>query len=145
MFKRKVLASLLCLAMCISMMPVHVASASDYQNLQGHYDVAPCMEYISDATHQFYIANGVAQMYAIVAGYSGQATKCQVTIELQEKGFIFWDTVNTWSATKAGEEMSFAKTCPVTSGKNYRMIVTVTVWSGSLSESQTLTSKSIKA
>lgn len=145
MFKRKIMASVLCLAMCISMLPVHNASASDFQNNQNNYDVAPCMEYILSAWHQFSITNGVAQMYATVSGYSGIATKCQITIDLQEKGLIFWSTVDTWSVTEADQNVSFSTTCPVTSGKTYRMVATVTVWSGSLSETQTLTSKSIKA
>ena len=145
MYKRRILASILCLAMCISILPAHQASASDFQNVQSNYDVAPCMEYISNARHQFSITNAVAQMYATVSGYSGIATKCQVTIELQEKGLIFWSTINTWSTTEADQNVSFSRTCPVTSGKTYRMIATVTVWSGNLSESQTLTSKTVKA
>ena len=145
MFKRKTLASVLCLVMCISMLPIHQVSASDFQNTESNYNVAPCMEYILNANHQFSITDGVAQMYATVSGYIGIATKCQVTIELQEKGLIFWSTVDTWTTTVADRYASLSTTSPVTSGKNYRMIVRVTVWSGSLSESQTLTSNTVKA
>lgn len=145
MCKRRIMASLLCLAMCISMLPVHQASASDIQNFQSNYDVAPCMEYIMNANQQFSITNSVAQMYATVSGHAGVATKCQVTIELQEKSLLFWSTVATWSTTVADRYASLTKNCTVTSGKTYRMIATVTVWSGNLSESQTLTSKTMKA
>ena len=130
--------------MCISMLPVHQVSASDFQNAQSNYNVAPCMEYILNVNHQFSITDGVAQMYATVSGYSGIATKCQVTIELQEKGLIFWNTVNTWSITESDRSASLTKNSPVTSGKSYRMIATVTVWSGSQSESQTLKSNTVK-
>lgn len=145
MFKRKILASMLCLVMCISMLPVHYASASDFQSAQNNYDVAPCMEYILNANQQFSITNGVAEMYATVSGHAGIATKCQVTIELQEKGLIFWSTVDTWSTTVADRYASLSTTSPVTPGKTYRMVVTVTVWSGNLSESQNMTSESMKA
>ena len=145
MFKRKILASMLCLAMCISMLPVHYASASDFQSAQNNYDVAPCMKYILNANQQFSITNGVAEMYATVSGHAGIATKCQVTIELQEKGLIFWSTVDTWSTTVADRYASLSTTSPVTPGKTYRMVVTVTVWSGNLSESQNMTSESMKA
>lgn len=145
MCKRRIMASILCLAMCISMLPAHQASANNVRDYENNYDVAPCMEYIMNANQQFSVTKGVAQMSATVSGHAGIATKCRVTIELQEKGLLFWSTVDTWSTTVDDRYASFSKNCPVTSGKTYRMVATVTVWSGSLSESQTLTSKTVKA
>lgn len=84
-------------------------------------------------------------MYATVDGHSSKATKCEITIELQEKGLLFWDTIETWHTVKYGRSAELETSKGVTSGKSYRIVTTVTVWGGTDSETQTITSDTIKA
>lgn len=103
------------------------------------------MEYIYDADYDFVISGGKAIMYAVVSGNSTKATKCEVTIELQEKGLVRWNTVESWTSTETGRRAELDVSLAVTAGKSYRMVMTATVWSGSDSETQTMTSKTLKA
>ena len=67
-------------------------------------------------------------------------------MELQERSLLFfWDTVETWSVEETGQRATISQTASVTSGTTYRAVATVTVWSGSQSETQTLTSDTVKA
>lgn len=106
----------------------------------------PCMEYINDSDCQFSISGSTANVYAFVSGASSLVTKCEITVELQERSLLFfWDTVETWTCSKSGYEAELEETASVTSGTTYRAVATVTVWSGSQSETQTLTSETVKA
>ena len=142
--KRKFLAAVLCLMMCIAAFPVPQAAAAA-PGTGGSGVIVPMMEYIYDADYDFAISNGNAVMYAIVRGHSSKATKCEVTVELQEKGLIFWNTVETWTSTENGRSAEVDVSHAVTEGKSYRMVTTVTVWSGTDSETKTMTSGALEA
>lgn len=103
------------------------------------------MEYIAGADYDFSVSNGQAMMYATVNGYASLATKCEITIELQEQKLLFWNTVKTWNTVEYGRRAELEVTRSVTSGKSYRMVTTVTVWSGTESETQTMTSGTLEA
>lgn len=104
------------------------------------------MTNIESALNRLSISNGVATIRAYVYGYSGLATKCEVTVKLQERTLgLFWTTVETWSDSQNGDSSSVSESTAVTAGKSYRTIATVTVWNGSSSESRTLTSETIVA
>ena len=107
--------------------------------------VVPLMDYIYDADYDFVVSDGKARMYAVVRGHSSKATKCEVTVELQEKGIIFWDTIRSWTQTENGRRAELDVSYNVTTGKSYRMVTTVTVWNGSDSESRSMTSEVLKA
>lgn len=139
--KKQFLSTVLCLLLCLTALPAPVALAAD----SGDYEVMPCMEYIYDADQVFSIDGGVASMYGYVEGAPGLATKCEVSIELQEKGLLLWNEVDTWTASRTGDYAKLSQTCDVTEGEKYRIVVTVTVWSGSDSETQTLKSDAIEA
>ena len=143
--RKKSFAAAMCLAVCLAAFPVPQAAAVDVSAESGYSEIMPMMEYIFDADYDFTINNGVAGMYALVRGNSEKATKCQVTVELQEKGLLLWSTVDTWTATENGRRAELDISRTVTAGKTYRMVTTVTVWSGSDSETKTMTSSSIKA
>lgn len=143
--KKKSFTAAMCLAVCLAAFPVPQAAAVDVSAESGYSEIMPKMEYILDADHNFTITNGVASMYALVRGNSEKVTKCQVTVELQEKGLLLWNTVDTWTATENGRRAELDISRTVTAGKTYRMVTTVTVWSGSDSETKTMTSSSIKA
>lgn len=63
--------------------------AADMDNNSGYTEIMPMMEYIANTNYNFFISNGKAKMHAVVEGLSQKATKCEVTIELQEKGLFF--------------------------------------------------------
>ena len=143
-WKKRGLAAALCMALCLVAFPVpQVMAAAPETGVES--EIMPMMEYIYDAKHNFVISNGEALMYALVRGNSEKVTKCQVTVELQEKGLLLWSTVDTWTATENGRRAELDISRTVTAGKTYRMVTTVTVWSGSDSETKTMTSSSIKA
>lgn len=139
--KKQFLSTVLCLLLCLTALPAPVALAAD----GGDYDVMPCMEYIYDADQVFSIDGGVASMYGYVEGVPGLATKCEVSIELQEKGLLLWNEVDTWTSSRTGSYAELDLAHSVTEGEKYRIVVTVTVWSGSDSETQTLKSEAIEA
>ena len=135
---------ILCLALCLAAFPVPRAMAATPPGF-GDSEILPMMEYIYDADLDFAISNGTAYMYAFVNGHSAKATKCEVTVELQERGFLFWNTVESWTVTENARRAEVDVTHAVTSGEEYRMVATVTVWSGTASETKTLTSGGIEA
>ena len=139
--KKKCVAAALCLAACLAAFPMPRAMAAD---ANAGSEIMPMMEYINTVDHEFTISGGVANLYAVVSGYSG-VTKCEITVELQEKGLLFWDTVETWECTENSRRAEIDVSHRVTSGEKYRMVATFTVWSGTESETQTMTSKTVEA
>lgn len=81
---------------------------------------------------------------ASVSGYSGEATKCKITLSIQEKIGSSWKTVGTWSESQNSDTMLLSHSIKATKGHEYRAKATVTVWSGSRSESKTITTEAQK-
>lgn len=108
-------------------------------------DVMPFMTYINDADSQFSISKGTASVNAWVRGHTNVTTKCKVVVKLQVKSGTGWATVKTWTSEQNGQRASVNETLSVSSGKSYRAVTTVTAWSGSKSESKTITSDTVKA
>ena len=142
--KKRSFAAALCVALCLSVFPVPQAMAAS-PSTGGGSEIMPMMEYIYDADYDFVISDGKAVMHALVRGNSSEATKCEVTVELQEKGMLFWDTVETWTVTETGRRAEIDVSHKVTAGETYRMVTTVTVWSNSESETKTMTSGALEA
>lgn len=143
--EQKYLACVLCMVVCISIISAPRAAAVNDPTDNGYNAVVPLMDYIYDADYDFVVSDGRARMYAVVRGHSSKATKCEVTVELQEKGIIFWDTIRSWTQTENGRRAELDVSYNVTTGKSYRMVTTVTVWNGSDSESRSMTSEVLKA
>ena len=102
--------------------------------------------YIGDSNCSLDISGRTAYLSAWVEGYPGEATKCKVRAELQEKsGTYAWTTVDFWTDQQNGTWAEVDETATVTSGKTYRVKATVTVWAGSQSESQTFYSDEVEA
>ena len=136
MLKRRGFAAILCLALCLVAFPVPQAMAAAPST--GESEIMPLMEYIFDAEADFTISDGTAYMFAFVDGHLGKATKCEVTVELQRKGLLFWNTIETWTSTENGHRAEVDVSCAVADGETYRMVTSVTVWSGTQSETQDL-------
>lgn len=136
MLKRRGFAAILCLVLCLVAFPVPQAMAATPGT--GGSEIMPLMEYIFDADADFTISNGTALMFAFVDGDLESATKSEVTVELQRQGLLFWDTIATWTSTENGSRAEVDVSYEVDAGKTYRMVTSVTVWSGTKSETQNL-------
>lgn len=102
---RKMLASSLCLTACLLATNVSQAYAlneTTFSAVQNNIELY--MEYINDADCTFSISNGTATIHAWVRGQSGNSTKCQIVINLQERSGSTWKTVQTWSETQNGRK-----------------------------------------
>lgn len=142
---KKSFVTAMCLVLCLTTFSAPTAMAADRDVNTEYAEIMPLMEYIYAADQDFVISGGKANMYAVVSGHSNLATKCEVTVELQKKGLLFWNTVKTWTTTESGRRAEVEATYGVTPGETYRIVTTVTVWSGTASETQTMTSGSLKA
>ena len=89
-----------------------------------------------DSESSLSISNRVATADCWVLGEKGSATKAKVVAELQEKSGSSWSTIATWTDTQNAYKASVYSSKTVTVGKTYRVKATVTVWKGSLSETQ---------
>lgn len=141
MYRRR-MAALVCLIMCLLAVPVN---AYNTDSVYAQPEVMPRMTYINDADCYFYIEDCVASVDAFVRGYPSTATKCEIVVELQEKSSLRWKTIETWSDEQEGRRAEVNESAEVTEGNSYRTVTTVTVWSGTDSETKTLTSKTINA
>ena len=129
--KVKTLISGVCLSASLlaAAMPQAMAledSAHTEQTCAAQTIVAPCMDYINDADITFSISGGKAYVDGWVRGQNGS-------------------TVKTWSDDQNGRKASISGSYSVSSGKTYRVSAVVTAYKGSLSESKTMISKTIKA
>ena len=136
---KKKFVSTLCLAVSLLTVSAPTVFAADLQTPTSNAVVSPRMTYISDSSCNLSIRNGQASVSGSVSGYIGEATKCSITIELQEKSGLSWTTVGTWSNSAKSDYTSASGSKSVTAGKTYRARASVTVWAGSKSESQTVT------
>lgn len=141
--KRRMVFAVLSLVACLTAIPIPQASAASVDVSCASSSVMPLMEYISNLDYDFKISNGTAKITARMDGYVAITTKCKVTVELQEKGFLFWNTVKTFNAVEYRDFAEVDTTYSVASGKTYRLNITFTAWSGSDSETQTITSYTI--
>lgn len=143
--KKRMVIAVLCLAGCLTALPIPQAKATDVDVSSASSSVMPFMEYISNINYEFKISNGKAMIMARMNGYVAITTKCKVTVELQEKGLLFWNTVKTFSAVEYRDFAQVDTTYSVIPGKSYRLNITFTAWNGTDSETQTITSDTIKA
>ena len=127
--KKKCIAAL-CLAVCMFLTPALQVNAVS-QDV-----IIPRMTYISNSDCGLTIEDGVASVDAFVNGNSSLATRCEIEVVLQEKGVLFWNDYASWFDSQSGRRAEIHESLDVNEGKKYRATVTVTVWSGSDSETR---------
>lgn len=120
----------LCLAVCMFLMPALQANAVSQEAIM------PRMTYISNSDCGLTIEDSVATVDAFVNGNSSLATRCEIEVVLQEKGVLFWNDYASWSDSQSGRRAEIHESIGVNEGKKYRAVVTVTVWSGNDSETR---------
>ena len=93
----KLLAAVLALCLTLGTAPAASAAALP-QSAPGSQDITPYSLYIGDSNCSLDISGRTAYLSAWVEGYPGEATKCKVRAELQEKsGTYAWTTVDFWT------------------------------------------------
>ncbi len=103
--------------------------------------ISPRLTYIARASCNLNITSGgQAYVDGSITGYSSLVNRVSITAELQRSVNNQWVTINTWTKSADNYWLTLSESMQVSKGYNYRAVVTVTAYSGSNSESQTLTS-----
>ena len=100
--------------------------------------IQPRFKYTSSATVNLSVSNNVAYCTAQLIGNTN-VDKIRITITLERRGVLFWNEVDTWTATYYDDDAIMSKTCSVNSGK-YRLNADFTVYCGSDTEDISVTS-----
>lgn len=104
--------------------------------------ISPMYTYISTAKTQLNIdSNGKADVTTYLTGNTN-VTSTKATIRLQRYINGSWTTIKTWNESSNSRVLIFNDTYNVASGYDYRVQSVVTAYSGTQSESNTLTSSS---
>lgn len=136
---KKVIATMCMGAAVLTLTPAvsWAETAVNPLNNQQEESIAPCMMYIEDSQCKLTINGSTALVECYVSGNYQSATKAKVIAELQVKNGSSWIPVKIWTVTENDYEASVDESYAITSGNTYRVKSTVTVWEGSLSETQT--------
>ncbi len=92
----------------------------------------PVLRYsnVSDVFCDFYIVNGTAYTYISYTGLKGITTRAEVSIKLQHQFLFWWFDVSggEWHDTVYGVDGSANHSLALSSGGNYRAVITVKVY-----------------
>lgn len=106
-----------------------------------NFVIAPRMDYIAQAKGSLYIdSNGVATVKCSVYGYDNLATRVEISANLQQYKSGRWDTLKNFTAESDSHSTSLSETYSISKGYSYRVQATIKAYSGSASESRTVTS-----
>ncbi|MEF9921456.1 MAG: hypothetical protein RR769_00960 [Anaerovoracaceae bacterium] len=105
------------------------------------FSISPRMDYIVQAKGSLYIdANGVATVSCSVYGYQDTATRVEISANLQQYKSGRWVTLETFTAESDSHRTSLSETHSISKGYRYRVQATIKAYSGSKSETKTVTS-----
>lgn len=127
-------AAVLTLTPAVSM----AETATIFANDQQESAIAPYMLYIRDSSANLSISGTTATVDCDLYGNPASATKTKIIAELQVKSGSNWIPVKIWTESADNYRMSIEESYTVTKGNTYRVKASVTVWEGSLSETQTV-------
>ena len=104
--------------------------------------VQPRYTYVNTIAARLTVQSGNAVSTGVVTANSS-VTSVKVTLKLQKKGILKWNTVTTWTdyVIDNDAEMEY-RYGPLDSGK-YRVIFEATVYAGSSSETVSATSSTV--
>lgn len=106
--------------------------------------IRPLMQYINSATVGLKItSSGEAQVRSYITGHSSLVTKVKMEVSLQQYKNSKWTTIDSWSQTDYDYLGTLGETSQVTKGYKYRVVTKFTAYSGSSSETQTVTSSEV--
>lgn len=118
----------------------NTSASANGNELDSDIIISPMFTYIHLAEAQMYIdTNGKATVTTEILGYSN-VTSTKATVRLQQlRDDGAWITIRTWNENSSSRSLYFSGTYNVPKGYYYRVRSLVTAYSGSQSESTTLT------
>ena len=129
------------MAICLILTPSRVLADTGYDD-----SVATIMTVdTGDSYCTLASSGGVLMASAFVKGHNSDTVKCELTVKLQVKNGLTWQTVTTWKTSQNARRAALSKSYTGESGKTYRAVATMTVWSNSSSETKTITSGTVRA
>lgn len=103
------------------------------------------MDYINDATVGLKItSDGEAQVRSSIVGYSSSVDKVKIEATLQQYKNGRWVALKTWSKSYGSHKGNLGETYQVSKGYSYRVVTKFTAYSGSKTETQTVTGSEVK-
>lgn len=138
--KKKMIRFLLVMMLVSTFIMPALASTMELNN--DKVIISPMYIYISEARARLYIdSSGKATVETYLTGNS-KVTSTKATIKLQQYRGGSWTTIKTWNESSNSRILDFSSTYNVSSGYEYRVQSTVTAYSGTQSESTTVTTSS---
>ncbi len=140
--RKHILTLLLCCSViCVSNVQAFAAEPINTVTNVGTFEISPQMDYIVQAKGNLYInSSGVATVTSSVYGYQGTTTRVEISAKLQQYNGGKWVTLKTYTASSDSHRTSLSESYKISKGYSYRMQATIKAYSGSKSETQTVTS-----
>lgn len=105
------------------------------------FAVSPRMDYIAQANGRLYIdSDGIATVSCSVYGYQGTTTRVEISASLQQYKDGKWVTLETYTAEADSHRTNLSETYKLSKGYSYRVRATIKAYSGSSSETRSVTS-----
>lgn len=142
MLKKSILVALVGV---VSLSGVSSIYANNVVNTNDSKIVVPYMDYINDATVGLKITSGgEAQVTSSIVGYSSLVDKVKIEATLQQYKNGSWTDLKTWTKFYSSYKGNLGETYQVSKGYSYRVVTKFTAYSGSKSETQTVTGSETK-
>ena len=142
MLKKSILVALVGV---VSLSGVSSIYANNVVNTNDSKIVVPYMDYINDATVGLKITSGgEAQVTSSIVGYSSLVDKVKIEATLQQYKNGSWTDLKTWTKSYSSYKGNLGETYQVSKGYSYRVVTKFTAYSGSKSETQTVTGSETK-
>ena len=142
MFK-KMVSIILCLIMAASAITASAASSDSAQSEVGttsdtsNGDFSVFFAYTAVNQTTITIDSGTATCDAYLGGYAGITTSISITMTLQKKVLLWWNTVETWTMSVDDWSANLTRTHTGLGSGTYRVKAVYVVYSGSNSETIT--------
>ena len=144
MYFKRLITAILCGALLLCSSSITYADTGSNDHSKDNIIITPQMVYIYRANSNLSITSaGLAQVQCYVEGYSGTVTKVAIEAELQQYKNGDWTTINSWYQSSNSYRLTLSKSMAVSKGYTYRVAATVTAYSGSDSETQTVISSEV--
>lgn len=139
--RKKILSlTLLCCFFCIASTQAFASEINAPVAYESDF-ISPHMNYIARANCNLYINSaGVATVKASVIGYQGTTTKTSIDANLQQYKNGSWTTIKAFPTSNGTCDASLTETYGISRGYSYRVQATINAYSGSSSETRTVTS-----
>ncbi|MGL4345181.1 MAG: hypothetical protein ACRCTE_08295 [Cellulosilyticaceae bacterium] len=141
MLKKSILVALVGV---VSLSGVSSIYANNVVNTNQSSIVVPYMDYINDATVGLKItSSGEAQVTSSIVGYSSSVDKVKIEATLQQCKNGQWTDLKKWSKSYNSYKGNLGEIYQVSKGYSYRIVTKFTAYSGSKTETQTVTGSEV--